>query len=363
MGRSMRPPLTGIGRYTRNLALHLSPLLNPPLTMFATRDVRGLRSLRCERVTAPVPTPHEALRAAWEQTVVPYEVWRRGIDVYHSPNYTLPLRLSCPGVVTIHDLAFLDSRFHNRRLQMYLRLLTKASLRRAAQVIAVSEYTKVQLESNFPYVAGKVSVVHSGLDPAFTPMRPANGNGDGIGAPPYVLFVGSIEPRKNLPRLIRAFEMAMTSTGLPHELVLCGPWGWRYGAVEEALRDSPMRSRIRRVGYVPSSGLRDLYTRADALAYPSLDEGFGFPVLEAMSTGTPVITTNRSAPPEVAGGAAVTVTPEDTQAIATAIATVLTDRTLARDLAERGRLRAAEFTWERAADQTLAVYRRAAGGN
>jgi hypothetical protein len=127
MARSMRPPLTGIGRYTRNLALNLAPLLDQPLTIFVTREVRGLRNLRCERVRAPLPTPHEALRAAWEQTVVPYEVRRRGIEVYHSPNYTLPLALSCPSVVTVHDLAFLDSRFHNRRLQMYLRLLTRSA--------------------------------------------------------------------------------------------------------------------------------------------------------------------------------------------------------------------------------------------
>jgi glycosyltransferase involved in cell wall biosynthesis len=356
----MRPPLTGIGRYTLNLASHLAGILGPDaLTLYLTREVRGLAGIRCRRVVAPVPTPHEALRAIWEQTFVPYAARRHRIDVYHSPNYTLPLGLPCPSVVTVHDLAFMDPHFHNRRLRIYLKLLTKSSLRRAAQVIAVSEYTKLELEQQFPFLSGRVSVVYSGLDPIF--RKALAGIEHPSGERPYILFVGSIEPRKNLPRLIRAFERAMTSTGLPHELVLCGPWGWRYQPVTEALRRSPMRDRIRHVGYVPASKLPGLYAGADLLAYPSLDEGFGFPIIEAMSMGTPVITSDRAAPPEVAAGAAITAPPRDVNAIAAGIERVLTDRDLANDLSDRGRARAAEFTWERAAAGTFEVYRRAAG--
>jgi glycosyltransferase involved in cell wall biosynthesis len=253
----------------------------------------------------------------------------------------------------------MDPHFHNRRLRIYLKLLTKSSLRRAAQVIAVSEYTKLELEQQFPFLSGRVSVVYSGLDPIF--LKALAGIEHRSGERPYILFVGSIEPRKNLPRLIRAFERAMTSTGLPHELVLCGPWGWRYQPVTEALRRSPMRDRIRHVGYVPASELPGLYAGADLLAYPSLDEGFGFPIIEAMSMGTPVITSDRAAPPEVAAGAAITAPPRDVNAIAAGIERVLTDRDLANDLSDRGRARAAEFTWERAAAGTFEVYRRAAG--
>lgn len=358
MGRSMRPPLTGIGRYTLNLASHLATVLGPDsLTLFLTRESQDVGDMPCTRVVAPVPTPHEALRAAWEQTFVPFAARRHKIDVYHSPNFTLPAVLGCPSVVTVHDLAFMDPRFHNGRLRMYLRLMTGFSLRRASQVIAVSEYTKSQLERRFPHLSGRVSVVYSGLDPVF--RRAPTENGHRRPGRPYVLFVGSIEPRKNLPRLIRAFGTAMASTGLPHDLVLCGPWGWRYQPVVDALRSSPMRDRIRHAGYVPAADLPGLYAGADLLAYPSLDEGFGFPIIEAMSMGTPVITSDRAAPPEVAAGAAVTVSPDDEGAIAVAIERVLTDHDLATDISSRGRERAAEFTWERAAAGTVDVYRRA----
>lgn len=362
MARSLRSPMTGIGRYTLNLANAMTGLLEPEaLTLFVTREVQGLSGLRCRKVVAPVPTPHEVFRAAWEHTLVPYEVRRRDIDVYHSPNYTLPFNLPCESVVTVHDLAFMDRRFHNTRLRLYLTLLTKLSLRRAERVIAVSRYTKGQLEERFPFLAGKVSVVYSGLDPAFAAAAKKNGSEPRKpSGKPYALFVGSIEPRKNLPRLIRAFEMTMSDTGLPHELVLCGPWGWRYKAVVEAWQRSPMRDRIRHTGYVAAEKLPDLYAGADVLMYPSLDEGFGFPIIEAMSTGTPVITGDCSALPETAGGAAITVPPSDTQAIASAMERVLTDAGLAEDLVKRGRRRAADFTWERAASETVAIYRQTA---
>ena len=359
MGRSMRPPLTGIGRYTRNLVTHLAPLVSPEsLTLFVTRESDILHAPGIRTVAAPLPTPHEAFRAAWEHSVVPYQALRTGLDVYHSPNYTLPLILGCASVVTVHDLAFLDPRFHNRRLQLYLRLLTKRSLKAATRVIAVSEYTKRQVEERYPFIAGKVSVVYSGLDPSFLPEE-APASSQSNGRRPYILFVGSVEPRKNLPRLIRAFERAVQGSGLPHELVLCGPWGWRYDNVIAALDRSPVRDRIRRVGYMPSNELRELYAHADLLAYPSLDEGFGFPILEAMSTGTPVVTADRGAPPEISGGAAVTVDPTSVSAITEALERVLTDRALATELAEKGRLRAGQFSWKRAAEQTLAVYQEA----
>jgi len=363
MARSLRPPITGIGRYTFNLASSIAEHLEPDvLTLYVTREVKDLRGIRCRKVVAPVPTPHEVFRAAWEQTLVPYSARRDGLDVFHSPNYTLPLGLPCPSVVTVHDLAFLDRRFHKARLRLYLTLLTKMSLRRADRIIAVSDYTRREVERHFPFTVGKVSVVYSGLDPAFR-----NGSSAVAGGPPaasdkpYVLFVGSLEPRKNLPRLIRAFEHAMLDTGLPHELVLCGPWGWRYRPVKEALARSPMRQRIRHLGYVPSADLPSLYAGADLLAYPSLDEGFGFPVIEAMASGTPVLTSDRSALPEVAGGAAVTVTPTDEGAIAKGIVSVLSDQDLANSLVERGRERSAEFTWERAAAETVEIYRQAVG--
>ncbi len=359
MARSLRPPVTGIGRYTSALAGAVSDEIGPrQLTLFLTREADA-SGISAHRVVCPVPTPHESFRAIWEHTFVPLEVRRRTIDVYHSPNYTLPLNLSCPSVVTVHDLAFMDPSYHKTRLRLYLRLLTGISLKQAAHVITVSEYTKRQLEQRFPDVRGRVSVVHSGLQPMFA--GPHDG-GHRLHPRPYILFVGAIEPRKNLPRLVRAWERAMTANNLPHDLVLCGPMGWRYDASLRAIEHSPLRARIHHVGFVPETDLPHWYAGADLLVYPSLDEGFGFPILEAMAAGTPVVSSDCSAIPEVAGDAAILVDPKSVQAIANAIADVLSDRRLADDLSDRGRDRASRFTWENAARETIAVYERAARG-
>ncbi|HEY5625576.1 MAG TPA: glycosyltransferase family 1 protein [Dehalococcoidia bacterium] len=365
MARSLRPPLTGIGRYTANLAGALSELPEVDISLFLTRDA-DVNGLRCERVTAPIATPHEALRGLWEQTLVPFQVARGGFDVYHSPNYTLPIALSRPGVLTIHDLAFLDSRFHTLRLRTYLRLLLSAAMTRAQQVITVSRHTQTQLEKRFPAAIGKTTTIYPGLDPLFS-QQPGTGavrefrERRGLDSP-YVLFVGTIEPRKNVRRLIRAFERAMSDTGLPHRLVLCGHWGWRYGAAEKALAASPVRDRITVTGYVPAEELPLYYAGADALLYPSLHEGFGFPPLEAMALGTPVVTSNSTSLPEVVGDAAVSVRPESVTDIAAGLVQVLTSQPLADDLRERGPGRAGQFSWQAAAQQTLDVYTAAVGG-
>jgi glycosyltransferase involved in cell wall biosynthesis len=359
MARSLRRPVTGIGRYTHALASAVSEQVGPQnFTLFLTREAAAT-GISAQQVVCPVPTPHESLRALWEHTFVPLEVKRRAIDVYHSPNYTLPLNLPCAGVVTVHDLAFMEPNFHKTRLRLYLRLLTGISLRRAAKIIAVSEYTKHQIEQRFPRVRGRVSVVYSGLQPRF--LAPQD-SGHRLHLRPYVLFVGSVEPRKNLPRLVRAWERAVTANNLPHDLVLCGPIGWRYDASLNAIQNSPLRERIHQVGFVPETDLPHWYAGADLLLYPSLDEGFGFPVLEAMAAGTPVVSSDCSAIPEVAGDAAVLVNPKSVNAIADAITSVLTDQRLASDLIDRGRERASRFTWESAALETLAVYRLADRG-
>ncbi len=362
MARSLRPPLTGIGRYTLNVARGLSRLLSPgSLTLFVTRDAASLDGVSCARVSAPLPTPHELLRGLWEQTLVPLDVRRRGIELYHSPSYSLPLSLPCPSVVTIHDLAFLDARFHKLRMRFYLRILTQLSLRRADHVIAVSQYTREQLEARCPHVSGRISVVYPGLDPLFSspPSEAAVREfRQGVGqARPYILFVGAIEPRKNIPRLIRAYELAIAETGLPDDLVLCGPLAWRYGPAVRAWRESPLRDRIRHTGYVPAEQLPLWYAGADLLLYPSLCEGFGFPPLEAMASGTPVVTSDCSSLPEVVADAAITVPPTSVEAIAEAIRDVLTKRDLADDLRAQGLQRALKFTWGEAAAKTLEIYR------
>lgn len=366
MGRSLRPPLTGIGRYTLNLARGLTAEPRArEVSLYVTRETPALGLDGCRVVRASIPTPHEVVRGIWEQTIVAQDVRRRGADLYHSPNYAIPLTLPCPSVLTIHDLSYLDPRFHRQRLRIYLRLFTDFSMRRASHVISVSEFTRSQVIERYPELASKVSVVHSGLDPQFSQQpdtQSVRAFLEEIGQErPYILFVGSIEPRKNIPALVRAFETVARRSGLRHDLVMCGPWGWRYGASREAIEGSPLAERIRVLGYLPSSQLPLLYAGADLLAYPSLQEGFGFPPLEAMAMGTPVVTSNTSSLPEIAGDAALMIDPTDGAALADAIERVLTDATTASALVERGYARSRTFTWERATRNTFDIYRLAAG--
>ncbi len=363
MARSLRPPLTGIGRYTLNLARAVSSQLPADsLRLYLTQDAIPLNGLQCERRQAPIPTPHELLRVLWEQTAVPIDC--RDLDVYHSPSYTLPLVTNCPRIVTIHDLALLNPRFHNTRLHLYLRLQTSLALRRADAVITVSRATERELHKRYPRLSPKVHVIYPGLDPLFA-ARPSQAAVQRFlkergQDKPYVLFVGALEPRKNIVRLIKAFELAVQESNLPHDLVLCGPLGWRFAPILEALESSPVRDRIKRLGFVEDSALPLWYAGADVFVYPSLLEGFGFPALEAMAMGTPVITSDVSSLPEVVGDAGITVSPRSTKGLAAAIQEVLTDESLASRLREAGPTRAARFDWEEAGRRTIDVYREVA---
>jgi glycosyltransferase involved in cell wall biosynthesis len=175
-----------------------------------------------------------------------------------------------------------------------------------------------------------------------------------------VLFVGTIEPRKNLVRLMRAFALAVRETGTDHQLVIAGADGWKVGAVRAAYEVSPVRDRIHFIGYIPEDELPAAYSGADLFAYPSLCEGFGLPPLEAMACGTAVLTSQISSLPEVVGDAALTVDPFDVNAIANGLIRLMTDRSAREALAAAGVTRAAAFRWDRVATQTLAVYREAA---
>lgn len=365
MTRALRPPITGIGRYTLNLLQHVGDALGEDsLVTFNMRGQGAIDGVKAQVAESPIPSGHELPRLLWEQAVVPFEARRLGLDVYHSPNHVLPLALGCKSVVTVHDLAFLDRRLFNTRRYLYLNLLTRPSIRKANLIICISEFTKRELEASFPATRGKTRLVYQGLDERFAspPTAPAVADFKRQrGLDRYVIFVGAIEPRKNLARLIRAFGKTVGETGLPHELVLCGPPGWRNRAIKDAWTSSPVQKRIRFVSYVPDEDVPLWYAGAEALAFPSLAEGFGLPVLEAMACGTPVVTSDYSALPEVAGDAAVTVSPRSVRSIAEGLTRVLTDRSLAQDLSRRGLERSRAFNWETAAAETVAVYREAAG--
>ena len=314
------------------------------------------------RIRAPFPTPNEYARAFWEQAVVPFQVARLRPDVYHSPNYILPVAVGCPTVVTIHDLFYLDSSVHRLRSHLYLSLLANMAIRRASRVICVSAYTRDRLLERFPSASDRVRVVGEGVDPRFQPSSRTAiaGLRERLGiCQPYVLFVGTIEPRKNLARLIRAFETVVTRTGAPHHLVVAGPRGWKDGAIKNAYETSGVRDRIHMVGYLSEVDLPAAYGAADVFAYPSLAEGFGLPALEAMACGTAVLTSNTSAIPEVVGNSAVLVDPLQERDIADGLERLLSDPRERQSRSESGLRRAAGYRWEDVAEQTMAVYQEA----
>lgn len=367
MGRSVRPGATGVGRHAANLIRALAQADGGiKLSVFLTQDAPRLWGGGVEEVRAPWPTPNEYARALWEQFIVPRQAEALGVELYHSPNYIIPLRrLNCPTVVTVHDLCFRRLSLSRLKSAVYLSAMTAFAMRRSKGVIAVSQFTRRRVEAIYPQVSDRIEVVYAGTDPAF--RRPSE---DALAdfrerislARPYVLFVGTLEPRKNLPRLVQAYEQAMLRSGLPHMLVLLGPKGWKTRALWHAIGRSPLKDRIILPGFVPDEDLACWYAAADVFVYPSLEEGFGLPVLEAMKIGTPVITSNRSALPEVVGQAAITVDPYDVGALASAIERILEDVDLAEELSLAGRLRETGFSWQSAAQQHLKFYERVLSG-
>ncbi len=286
-----------------------------------------------------------------------------GNDVLFAPNF-FPHRTQAPWgralVTTIHDAAFavLPETVAPETLDEIARHLP-AALYHAERIIAVSEATREDVVSHLPVSRRRVHVVHEGIDPRFT--------ADAAGDPPaldlperYLLFVSTLEPRKNVAAIVRAFTL-LAEWGYPGHLVLVGRWGWRTESIRAQLAASAVRDRIVHLDYVERSLLPHLYRRADVLLFPSLLEGFGLPILEAMACGTPVVTSGRSAMPEVAGPAAVYVDPDRPQGIASAVQALLEDDRHRERLIALGRERAARFSWRESAAATAQVLRQAAG--
>lgn len=353
----------GIHRYIEGLLQHLAGV-EPGMryTAFAPRGVTGLPA--AVRVHSKAwPTSRPPVRILWEQFVQPWLLIRHGVDLLHSLAFVSPVALPCPSVVTVYDLSFevMPERFLpvNRR---YLATFTRLSCRRAHRVLAISESTKADVARHYGVPAGRIDVAYPGVDSAFRPLP--NTEVDSFraqrGLPErFILYLGTIEPRKNLPVLIRAFA-ALRPPGV--RLVLAGAEGWMVEQVLSLIDELKLGDRVVRPGYVPSGELPWWYNAAEVFVYPSSYEGFGMPPAEAMACGTPVIVSNASSLPEVVGGAGWLVPPGDVDALAEALRALLDRRDLQDDLRERGVRQAGRFTWERTATATVGSYRRVLGG-
>jgi len=308
------------------------------------------------------PTSRAAVRVLWEQLVQPWALRRIGADLVHGPVFVGPLLAPCPVVVTIHDLSFIRFPTLFRPVhRLYLTVLTRLSARRARRLIAVSAHTAAETTRLLGIPSERIDVVYHGVDPAFHPL-PADEVAvfrQRQGLPErFVLCVGTLEPRKNQTRLVEAF--ARIHDGQV-KLVLVGGKGWLYDELFTRVEALGLSKEIIFPGYVMNDELPLWYNAATILAYPSLYEGFGMPVLEAQACGTPVLTSNVSSLPEAAGDAASMVDPYDVEALAAELDRLLTGKPLRHELRERGLAHAKKFSWPHAAQETARVYRRALG--
>ena len=236
-------------------------------------------------------------------------------------------------------------------------------VRAAGAIIAVSHHTKRDLVEIYGAPPDKVHVVHEGIDAGFAPAAPAEVQrvrGQYSPGRPYLLMVGTLEPRKNHAAALRTLAR-LKAQGFDHRLLIVGGGGWLFSPIGQMVEQLGLAGDVTFTGYVPAADLPALYTGADCVLLPSLYEGFGFPVLEAMACGAPVVCSNVSSLPEVAGDAALLVTPEDDEQIAAAVRLVLTQPALQAALREQGRVQAAHFRWERCATETVAVYQAVIG--
>jgi glycosyltransferase involved in cell wall biosynthesis len=281
-------------------------------------------------------------------------------SLVHGPVFVGPLIAPCPVVTTIHDLSFIRFPHLFRPVnRLYLTVMTRLSARRARRLIAVSEHAGSETVHLLGVSREKIDVVYHGVDPAFRPLptKTVEAFRERRDLPErYVLFVGTLEPRKNLEQLIEAFSRVHDGRT---QLVLAGGTGWLYDDLHRKVEELNLGDAVLFPGYVRSKELPLWYNAATALAYPSLYEGFGMPVTEAQACGTAVLTSNTSSLLEAAGEAALLVDPHSVDEIAAGLNRVLGDRALRQSLKERGLAHARRFSWSRTAQQTIQVYRRA----
>jgi glycosyltransferase involved in cell wall biosynthesis len=316
-------------------------------------------------IAAPAAAAHRPARLAWEQTGLPLLAQQVNAQVVHSPFYTCPLRAGCPVTVTVHDATFFTEPEHyDKSKRTFFRSAIKTSLRRAARVIVPSKATRDELIRLLDADPTRIDVAYHGVDPvAF--HAPSDDEKArvrarlGLGATPYVAFLGAKEPRKNVPNLIRGWVTAVTERADPPALVIAGGQG-HDDEIDRAVAEVPVHLRLLRPGYLRYADLPGYLGGALVAAYPSYGEGFGLPILEAMACGAPVLTTPRLSLPEV-GGDAVAYTSEDPAQIAVDLAALLDDEPRRYALAKAGAARAREFTWESSAEVHVAAWPRAIG--
>jgi len=354
----------GIGQYITHLVQSLAEVDHE--TDFILLQSRKDRSKLADqpnfrRLAVWTPCHHRL-----EQWALRAEISPLDIDVLHSPDFIPPSRANFKSVITVHDLAFLlYPHFLTKESARYYGQIDQA-VRRTDHIIAVSEATKHDLIQRLGVPEGKVTVIYEASAPEFRPIPPdearqyAQKKFELEGG--YIFFVSTIEPRKNVPGLLEAYRRLLDSYKVTARLVLAGGQGWLSEEVFAGVDRLGLRGQVRFLGRVATADLPYLYNAASLLIHPSFYEGFGLPPLEAMACGIPVVVSNVSALPEVVGDAGLLVDPNNISEMAVSMYRVLTDQQLREEMIHKGLARAACFSWEKTASQTLEVYYRVGQG-
>lgn len=362
-GRYMHDRFPGIGRYVCHLIDALARVA--PTVHFVVLHDSALGSSRCARLAQhpnveliEIDAPPITLSEQWR---VPLAIRRLRLDVFHAPYHVKPCWLPCPSVVSLHDVipAIYPQALRSRSARLACELSIRLALRTARRIVTPSHASCRDLVCHYGVAANRVSVTYYGVAPTFRPTSPettARIRERYMLPDQYVLYLGINKPHKNLVRLVDAFSLLTRRlSGLT--LVIGGRWDSRYPEPLQRAAALGLGDAVRFLGAIPEEDLPALYSGATAFVFPSLYEGFGLPVLEALACGVPVICSGNSSLPEVTGDAAVLVDPRDVDSLAAAMRRVLQDAALRDELRGKALARAREFTWQRTALATLAVYR------
>lgn len=357
----------GYGRFTREIAGRLATSGGADEYVFVYDRPLKTGLSDGKRLSAHVlgpPARHPLLWKFWYDIRIPAFLRRQRADVFLSPDGLCSLRTKVPQVMVIHDLAFLHfPAFLPKWQQAYLAWHTPACIRKAARVVTVSEHARADILRHYPFAQGKIEVVHNAAEPIFQPVdwavrqQAMDRFADGCA---YFVVVGSIHPRKNLINLLKGFSIFKKRQRSNMKLVITGRLAWQHGDFEEMLSRYAYRSDVRLTGYLPSAEMPLVVGGAYALVYPSLWEGFGIPVLEAMQSGVPVLCSDNSAMPEVAGEAALFFDPLQPEDIALQLSRVYKDEPGRSVMIRRGLERASAFRWEDSALRVSEILREAA---
>jgi glycosyltransferase involved in cell wall biosynthesis len=365
--RTINKPRSGVGYYVTNLIKNLQKIDKENNYCLISNNGEYANTFHSqsnfENHRTCISNENHLVGDLWESFYLPRLLERKKVSVFHGPAFMVPLiRRNMGTVVTIHDIvSFIMPDTIPMKYAFYMRNLIKLVSRKADRIISVSQSTKNDLVKWLDVPDEKITVVHQAVSNSFRPATNGDGGAQmrrrfGINGR-YMLFVGNLEPRKNLINLMEAFALARDRLGGPVQLVICGKKGWLYSGILKTCERIKRGNDIVITDYVNENDLLGLYQNAEMFVFPTRYEGFGMPALEAMACGTPVITSNTSSMPEITGSAAILISPSSVEEISEAMIKVANSDSLRKELREKGLKQAKLFSWTNTARETLDVYR------